>query len=363
MNKKNPIIAFLLAFFPGGGLMYLGKVLRGLFYTAAVFGIPILSISAVSITAFQAFIVFGLGGGLLLYIVNLIDTAVTASKLYNQSDTVKDGITVEKNPDSERFFTIILSFIPGMGHFQLGLVYRGMTLLAAFFGLGVMVVFVTFLSHRSEFLIFLALLPVIWIYSFFDVMQQLALKQKGKELVDRSILEDLETRRTDGKKSKSIAALLSIVPGAGHLYLGLQKRGIQLMAAFLFSIYILDVMRLGIFLFLVPIIWFYSFFDGLQKASRQGDEELEDIPIVSYLINNQKWLGIGLIALGLYYLTSNIFLPIAAPYVRNLIDIDLQYWFYQYFQTGIICLLLIGGGIKLMTGRKAKQMVEEGEAE
>mgnify|MGYP001300051065 CR=1 FL=1 len=34
---KNPITAFLLAFFPGGGLLYLGKI-RGLFYTLAVFG-------------------------------------------------------------------------------------------------------------------------------------------------------------------------------------------------------------------------------------------------------------------------------------------------------------------------------------
>lgn len=65
-------------------------------------------------------------------------------------------------------------------------------------------------------------------------MQQLNKKQLGEELVDRSILEDLEMKREVGKKSKSIATFLSIFPGAGHLYLGLQKRGIQLMAAFLF---------------------------------------------------------------------------------------------------------------------------------
>lgn len=48
-------------------------------------------------------------------------------------------------------------------------------------------------------------------------------------------------------------------PGAGHMYLGLQRRGLQLMAAFLLSIYLLDLLRLSAFLFLVPIIWFYSF--------------------------------------------------------------------------------------------------------
>ena len=49
---------------------------------------------------------------------------------------------------------------------------------------------------------------------------------------------------------RPLPRFLSMFPGAGHLYLGYQRRGVQLMAAFLFSIYILDVLRLGIFLFL-----------------------------------------------------------------------------------------------------------------
>lgn len=357
--NKNPIIAFLLAFFPGGGLMYLGKVLRGLFYTAAVFGIPLMSVIAVSILGSEVFLVFALGG-LLLYIVNFIDTAVTASKLYNRTGVAAEGTPVEKNPDSERFFTIVLSFVPGLGHFQLGLVYRGMTLLAVFLGLGVMVLFVTMMTGRGEFLVFLACLPIIWIYGFFDVMRQMDKKQKGEPLVDRSVFEELEQRSTDGRKSKSIATLLSIVPGAGHLYLGLQRRGIQLMAAFLFSIYILDVLRLGIFLFLVPIIWFYSFFDGLQKASRYDSGDVEDEPIVSYLINHQRWLGIGLIVLGVYYLGTNILLPVVSPYLKNFIHVDIEYWFYRYFQTAVICLLLIGGGIKLLAGKRVRTQEGEG---
>lgn len=355
--NKNPIIAFLLAFFPGGGLMYLGKILRGLFYTAAVIGIPLMSIAAAVLTGIDQFFVFS-AGGVLLYIVNFIDTAVTASKLYNRSAVSEDGAVIEKNPDSERFFTIVLSFVPGLGHFQLGLVYRGMTLLAVFFGLAVMILFVSMMTG-SEFLVFLAALPIVWIYGFFDVLRLLDRKQKGESLDDNSIFEELQMRNADGRKSKGIATLLSIVPGAGHLYLGLQRRGIQLMAAFLFSIYILDVLRLGIFLFLIPIIWFYSFFDGLQKASRADLGVQEDEPIVSYLINHQRWIGIGLIVLGLYYLMNNIFLPVAGHYIQNLVNIDILYWFNRYFQTTILCLLLIGGGIKLMAGRKASSKESE----
>ncbi|RIW33988.1 hypothetical protein D3H55_10335 [Bacillus salacetis] len=350
--KKNPLIAFLLAFFPGVGLLYLGKVLRGLFYAGSVIGAAVLTLFlATSYYSVSGFEFVPLLGGLLIYFVNLIDTAITASKLYKRAD---GGIEQKAAPESERFFTIILSLVPGLGHFQLGLMNRGVTLLAAFLGMAVMVIFVTVLSSRGEFLVFLAFLPVLWVYSFFDSMQQLAKKQRGEALVDQSILEEFESRREEGKKSKSLATMLSIFPGAGHLYLGYQRRGIQLMAAFLFSIYIMDVMRLGIFLFLVPIIWFYSFFDGLQKASRYGREPVEDVPVISYLVNHQKWVGIGLVALGVYYLLTNIALPALQPIIYEYMKVDAYFWFERYVQTAIVCILLIGGGIKLLTGSKKK---------
>ncbi|MBA4538348.1 hypothetical protein H1Z61_14700 [Bacillus aquiflavi] len=357
---KNPIIAFLLAFFPGGGLFYLNKPMRGLFYTLTVFGLPLGGILLIYVIGGSFLVAFLAIVALIVYIINFIDTGITASKLFQEekADSLLGGQEAQKSEESERFFTIILSFIPGLGHFQLGLMNRGVTLLTAFIGLGVMVFFIAVLTHRAEFLVFLAILPVIWVYGFFDAIQQLNRKQQGKELVDRTILEDFEVRREEGKKSKAVATFLSIFPGAGHLYLGLQRRGIQLMAAFLFSIYILDVLRLGIFLFLIPILWFYSFFDGLQKASKYKDEPLEDTPIISYFMNHQKWVGVGLLFLGLYYLFTNIFIPIFAPVLLEALNIDFQYWFERYFQTAIVCILLIAGGIKLLAGSKNK---EEGD--
>lgn len=351
---KNPLIAFLLGFFPGGGLMYLGKGFRGLAYMLGEFFL-------IALTFFL--LASGVGGevmfivltGVFLYIVNLVDTGIQASKLLK----AKQPLTEENKPeelDYERFRTILLSFIPGVGHFHLGLMNRGLTFLAASLGLGIMVTFIAFLTNRGEFLVFLLLFPVIWVYSFFDSIQQLNMKQRGEELVDRTILEDFETRREEGKKSKAIATFLSMFPGAGHLYLGMQRRGIQLMAGFLFSIYILDVLRLGIFLFLIPIIWFYSFFDGIQKASRYGDEELEDVPIISYFNNYQKWVGIGLVLVGLYYLTTNILLPALSPMLNQMLNIDLWFWFDRYFQTAIVSILLIGGGLKLLAGNKEKKL-------
>lgn len=353
---KNPIVALLLGLIPGAGLLYLGKLLRVILYLITMFVIGIGGIALyVGMGSPEEIVFLTVMGVGFVYFISLIDTVVSALKLNNQNEVMNhDNGSKSSSADSERFYTIILSFVPGLGHFQLGLMNRGLTLLASFFGLVVMVFFVTFLTGRSEFLIFVLFLPVLWVYGFFDVIQQFNKKQRGEKLVDRTILEDLEMRREDGRKSKAIATFLSIFPGAGHLYLGLQRRGIQLMAAFLFSIYILDVLRLGIFLFLIPIIWFYSFFDGLQKASRYNNEPLEDTPIVSYLINQQRWIGIGLVLLGLYYMTTNIFLPVFASRLYNLFKIDIQFWFEQYFQTAFVCILLIGGGLKLLFGQKTK---------
>ncbi|MDF2786928.1 MAG: multi-TM2 protein [Neobacillus sp.] len=352
---KSSTKALTLSLFPGLGHIYFGNMVRGVLYLLSVFGCALFTIlflaSGVGEETIIPFMI-----GIFIYLISFIDMGVQISKQKKALIASNPAVPqIQATQDSERFYTIVLSFVPGLGHFQLGLMNRGLTLLAAFLGLGVMVIFITALSSRSEFLVFLAGLPIIWVYGFFDSVQQLNKKQRGEELVDRTIFEDFETRREDGKKSKSIATFLSIFPGAGHLYLGLQKRGIQLMAAFLFSIYILDILRLGIFLFLIPIIWFYSFFDAMQKVSKYGEEEIEDVPIISYLINHQKWVGIGLVVLGVYYLFMNVVIPVFAPMLSNIIQIDLMYWVQSYFQTGIVCVLLIGGGIKLLSGSKHKR--------
>ncbi|MBR8644803.1 hypothetical protein KEH51_11465 [[Brevibacterium] frigoritolerans] len=73
-----------------------------------------------------------------------------------------------------------------------------------------MVIFISVMTQMEGLLIFMALLPVIWIYSFFDSVQQLNKKQRGEELIDRTVLEDFEERRESGKKSKAVATLFAI---------------------------------------------------------------------------------------------------------------------------------------------------------
>ncbi|MFD0680674.1 MULTISPECIES: hypothetical protein [unclassified Paenibacillus] len=367
MQTKNAITALLLSFIPGLGHLYLNRKIRAFLYGAGFFG-PLALVFLIGISGkmnrLEEFAIFLLFVAFAIAAINLIDMVFGLVKRREPSgEFVSPPIShpqetayyepQHRSNESERIFTVLLSFIPGLGHFQLGLMQRGLTFMIAFFGSAVMIFFVALLTHKDGFFVFLGALPIIWIYCLFDCIQQLNRKQRGELLTDRTIFEDFQETREDGKKNKMIATFLSIVPGAGHMYLGLQKRGLQLMAAFLFCIYIMDVLRLSFFLFLIPILWFYSFFDALQQISRQDrEEELKDTPFVDWLVNHQKWVGIVLLGLGLYYLMDEVVLTALD---RLFPKERISMLFHQYFQTFVVSVILIGGGLRLLLGSKRKK--------
>ncbi|WP_026678390.1 hypothetical protein [Fictibacillus gelatini] len=351
--NRHPLAAFLLAFFPGVGHFYLNKKGRGALYSISFFGCLAL--------VFFLFVIHADDGPILLmvflvaaiWLVNMLDMIVTLLKGISISGST-DGQLSPTDP-SERSQTMLFGFVPGLGHFHLGLMNRGLTFMIGFFGLIVMILFVAVISNEGGFLVFLGVLPIVWIYSFYDVVQQLNKKQRGEVLFDRTILEDFEEKREEGKKSKTIATLLAIFPGAGHMYLGLQRRGFQLMASFLLAIYILDVLHLLVFLFLIPLLWFFSFFDCLQKATKHGKEPLEDAPLIAYFSNHQKWIGIVLIVLGVFYLFDHVVMPVFGPKLQAFLHVNVQMFYDVYFQTTIVSFLIIAGGLKLLFGSKEKK--------
>ena len=357
-QTKHPFIAFLLSVFPGGGQFYYGNIFRGMFYFFATVLPVILTIFLTMVTYADIFVLISLIG-VFFYIVSFFDIILTSMR---RKKLIAEGVEgtdpTTKSIESERFFTIVLSFIPGLGHFQLGLMQRGLTFLTAFIGAGIMIFFVAVFVRQDVFLVFMAFLPILWIYSFFDAVQQLNRKQAGEELEDRSILEDFEKHNENGQKSKTLATLLSIFPGVGLMYLGYQQRGIQLLAGFLISIYVLDVLRLSLFFFIIPIIWFYSFFDGLQKSSQYGTTEVVDKPIIKNLLSHKRWIGIGSIVLGIFFILDRVLIPSLAPRLANIFQIDFGGWYYEYFHITVISLLFIAGGIKLLMGSKKKEVEE-----
>lgn len=69
-------------------------------------------------------------------------------------------------------------------------------------------------------------------------------------------------------KMKNFAAtvVMSVLPGLGHLYLGLTRRGIQLMIGMFVCIAFIPVLPM-VFPFALTVLWFYSFFDALKRLT------------------------------------------------------------------------------------------------
>lgn len=407
-SDRNKLLAFLLNLFPGLGFLYWRRTARAVVYPLLFFGTGIGFFMLAYLVGDKDLLIVGFLGVIFVWCLSMLDmiivllSAPSVRETYyngqgmhyghsahhqgsaypegdvreqgpmepiNQDDMYRQGAEGEheyggypggatyngphpmyrKGSEGERFFTILLSFVPGLGHLHLGLLHRGLSFLIAFFGSFAMMVFVSAITNESIFLMFLLILPVIWVYCMFDAVQHVHRKQAGEMLQDRTLFEELETGRIMGKRSKVLATLLSAFPGAGHMYLGLQKRGLQLMFLFLGSIYILDLLRLSVFLFMIPLIWFYSFFDGLQCSSRYGREPLSDQPVFKDWVRHQRFIGMGIAALGLYYLTIRLIIPQLNEMFPN---VFLTYEIRSYLNTVIVSFLLIFGGLKLLFGKQ-----------
>lgn len=158
------------------------------------------------------------------------------------------------------------------------------------------------------------------------------------------------------KHNRGLAILFSTIPGAGHMYVGLQKQGLQLMSSFFFMIFFADWTDLGIFMCIVPIIWFYSFFDVLNKTSREGPIDDDDIIFVSWINNRNslfneknKFVAYALIIIGIVLIIEKIIFPWISWELKN------------YIETGILSLVFILGGVRLLLGNKIEDKSKLGE--
>lgn len=131
----------------------------------------------------------------------------------------------------------------------------------------------------------------------------------------------------DRKYNKLYTALLSIVPGAGHMYLGLMKKGLQFMFIFFGVIMITDLIYSArSFTILNIVIWFYAFFDAYHSRKKlESGMPVEEDLISELKLNNAKpkYVGIGLVALGAIVLVQQVVIELLAvgviiipPYIK-----------------------------------------------
>lgn len=135
---------------------------------------------------------------------------------------------------------------------------------------------------------------------------------------------DFEEER---KYNKFYTALLSIVPGAGHMYLGLMKKGLQFMFIFFGIIMITDLIYSArSFTILNIVIWFYAFFDAYhsRKKLELGISVEQDLFSELKLSSAKpRYVGIGLVAIGAIVLIQQVIIELLSvgiiiipPYIK-----------------------------------------------
>lgn len=129
------------------------------------------------------------------------------------------------------------------------------------------------------------------------------------------------------EKNRFLTFVLGLIPGAGHMYLGLMKKGLLLMIFFGLSISVCDFLQLSLIGFIPPVIWFYCLFDTLTLAHFEHQDRLideEDFILKVKTFLQQDWRGfftkyafpIGIIALivGIHTFFSNFVMPFIYHY-------------------------------------------------
>jgi len=80
------------------------------------------------------------------------------------------------------------------------------------------------------------------------------------------------------KKNKILTFMFACLPGAGHMYLGFMKLGLSFMTLFfgvcglVYLVNELIYFLTGPIVMILPVIWFYSFFDCINKNGTSDEE-------------------------------------------------------------------------------------------
>ncbi|MGI6587944.1 MAG: hypothetical protein ACOX2N_03995 [Peptococcia bacterium] len=246
-----------------------------------------------------------------------------------------------------KFVAFILSFLPGLSHVYVGFKERAVIFFGIFIGVIFLGLGMSVLTHNGNFSMLLVLaLPLIWFVSMVDAVSLTEREQKGSinpgenSCPEHAGLIDEAWFNLNNKKL--ITIVLSIIPGAGHMYLGLQNRGFVLMSLFFFSAFLMGWLHLSLFLFILPVIWFYSMFDAFHRVQDEDwTGEKDELCVVSWCNEHPQWIGWGLILLGCLVIFERIISPLITWQIRS------------YVQTGLVALILIVGGIKLLVGSRA----------
>lgn len=249
--------------------------------------------------------------------------------------------------DKSKIIGFMLSAVPGLAHLYIGLIGRA-TIFLGLLGAGFlasMVIGMLVNNGETALALFMIGYSILWLIALIDMFSSWR-KLEIRNLYTNS--EGIDDMNIDAKMNKKTLTLaLSIIPGAGHMYLGYQSKGLAIMGAFFFSIFFMGWLGISLLLFTLPLIWFYSFFDAMHLVD--GNEEIINREFELPKIK-PEWIGAGLIAMGIIIILERILLPM------------LNYQIRRYIQTSIVSLIfIIAGGVILNNNKKTLAVEKEVE--
>lgn len=176
------------------------------------------------------------------------------------------------------------------------------------------------------------------------------------------------------KKNKFWTFCFSLIPGAGEMYLGFYKMGLSLMVLFWLTITISGTINIPVFIFILPPIWFYSFFH-VHNLNSMPEEEfytLEDrwlfqvdangSTVDTWLRSHKKVVAVMMIIFGASFLW-NLF----NNFLYNVLDLfQFSEWASKLIKSisrsipqTVIGIFIVYVGILLIRGKKADLDQEE----
>ena len=154
-----------------------------------------------------------------------------------------------------------------------------------------------------------------------------------------------------------------MIPGVGQMYLGFMKQGLSILTATCLLSFLSIWLEIGALMIFFPIIWFYSFFDAINKNSMCDEDfyaleddycfHLEEISaLLARIIHGKQKL---ILAILLIFVGADILLKNFMYYLRILFGWDFVNVLEMYIgrlPQLLFALFIILVGISLIKGKK-----------
>lgn len=180
------------------------------------------------------------------------------------------------------------------------------------------------------------------------------------------------------KKSRFWLFIWSLVPGAGHMYLGFMKMGLSLMLGFMVLIAVADLTGLGVLAIFPIALYIYSFFHANNLGALNdaefysirdqylfGMEGLDSIEKMRIGISQKyrKIAAVVMIVIGVIMLWNMVFDLFVDIYGWNNYYVRQINNFMSYrMPRAVIAVAVIWIGISLIRGKKVEYIEEEQDA-